>query len=108
MTTAITDARDALGNFAERRGPARPAPRSAFALGDHRYSDAVRRLASPTLLRGQSLSTGQKRAIGLIGEAVPPASRSGAIVSRNSQRLRSAQAAASGPSRALSIRWTPM
>ena len=50
----------------------------------------------------------QNIAIGLIGEAVPPASRSGAIVSRNSQRPRSAQARPSGPSRALSIRCTPM
>ena len=50
----------------------------------------------------------QNMAIGLIGEAVPPTRRSGAIVSRNSQRLRSAQASATGPSLALSIRWTPM
>ena len=50
----------------------------------------------------------QNSAIGLIGEAVPPLSRSGAMVSRNSQRCRSAQARPSGPRRALSIRCTPM
>ena len=112
MTTATTDAREALGGFAEKRA----APR-ALRLGQLSHLAAT---VAPTPcadwprqpfcadLRRQTLSTGQKRAMGLIGDAVPPASRSGAIVSRNSQRLRSAQAAASGPNRALSIRWTPM